>query len=67
MQDCGPSRAVREWTADEIARDCFCSALQRFIRENFGLYSPPGDYRALRLENLKRASAAANRASLRPA
>lgn len=25
-----------------------------FIRDNFGLYSPPGDYRALRAENLRR-------------
>jgi len=25
-----------------------------FIRDNFGLYSPPGDYVALRRENLRR-------------
>jgi hypothetical protein len=25
-----------------------------FIRDNFGLYAPPGDYRALRAENLRR-------------
>ena len=28
--------------------------LRDFIRENFGLYHPPGDYRALRAENLRR-------------
>ena len=30
------------------------ASLRDFIRENFGLYSPPGDYRALRAENLRR-------------
>jgi hypothetical protein len=29
-----------------------------FIRENFGLYHPPGDYVALRAENLRRTKAA---------
>lgn len=53
--------------AEELARDCQFRSLQRFIRENFGLYAPPADYAALRRENLKRTHAAANRRSLRPA
>jgi hypothetical protein len=40
--------------ADEIIRECACVSLQRFIRDNFGLYRPPGDYAALRRENLRR-------------
>lgn len=40
--------------AREIVRECSATSLQRFIRENFGLYSPPGDYVALRRENLRR-------------
>ena len=38
----------------EVIRECTATNLQRFIRENFGLYSPPGDYAALRRENLRR-------------
>ena len=38
----------------EIVRECACISLQRFIRDNFGLYRPPGDYLALRRENLRR-------------
>ncbi len=38
----------------EIVRECSAVSLQRFIRDNFGLYSPPGDYAALRRENLRR-------------
>lgn len=30
------------------------SSVRDFIRDNFGLYRRPGDYRALREENLKR-------------
>jgi hypothetical protein len=41
--------------AEELARECESVSLQRFIRENFGLYHPPGDYKALRAENLRRA------------
>jgi hypothetical protein len=44
--------------AEEIARECASCSLQRFIRENFGLYSPPADYAALRAENLRRSKAA---------
>ena len=44
------------FTASELARECACVSLQRFIRDNFGLYAPPGDYAALRRENLRRAS-----------
>lgn len=29
-------------------------SLRDFIRDNFGLYSPPGDYAALRRENIRR-------------
>jgi hypothetical protein len=57
---------VPKWTAEEIARECFSTAIQRFIRDNYGLWHPPADYAALRRENMKR-TAAANRASLTPA
>lgn len=40
--------------AVEIVREVAGVTLQRFIRENFGLYHPPGDYRAIRAENLRR-------------
>lgn len=40
--------------AREIIRECAATSLQRFIRDNFGLYAPPGDYRSLRRENLRR-------------
>lgn len=30
------------------------ASVRDFIRDNFGLYSPPGDYAALRRENLRR-------------
>ena len=36
---------------DEILR---VTGFQEFVRLNFGLYAPPGDYRALRAENLRR-------------
>ncbi len=29
-------------------------SLRDFIRDNFGLYAPPGDYVSLRRENLRR-------------
>jgi hypothetical protein len=35
-----------------------CPSVRDFIRENFGLYSPPADYAALRAENLRRSKAA---------
>lgn len=40
--------------AREIVMECTAINLQRFIKDNFGLYSPPGDYRALRAENMRR-------------
>lgn len=46
-----------DW-ADEIAREFSHASLQRFIRDNFGLYAPPADYRALRIENLRRTAKA---------
>jgi hypothetical protein len=49
-----------QWV-NEIARECSATNLQRFIRDNFGLYQPPGDHRALREENLRRTAAAALR------
>lgn len=42
-----------DW-ADEIAREFSHASLQRFVRDNFGLYHPPGDYKAIRAENLRR-------------
>ena len=33
-------------------------SVRDFIRDNFGLYAPPADYRALREENLKRTAKA---------
>jgi hypothetical protein len=43
-------------------RDLFERAcgVQDFIRKNFGLYHPPGDYKALREENLRRTQRALN-------
>lgn len=40
-----------------LAVACPCS-VRDFIRDNFGLYAPPADYRALREENLKRTAKA---------
>lgn len=37
------------------------SSVRDFVKDNFGLYQPPGDYRALREENLKRTADAALR------
>jgi hypothetical protein len=37
-----------------------CPSVRDFIRENFGLYSPPADYKALRAENLRRTQRALN-------
>jgi hypothetical protein len=51
--------------AREIVRECAITSLQRFIRDNFGLYAPPGDYLALRRENLRR-SLDPSRISRRP-
>jgi hypothetical protein len=34
------------------------TSVRDFIRENFGLYHPPADYKALRAENLRRSKAA---------
>ena len=39
---------------DMVAILVQCSSVRDFIRDNFGLYAPPGDYRALRAENLRR-------------
>ena len=57
---CGLCFARRE--VDELddlppdERDLFqrASGFQKFVRENFGLYSPPADYKAIRAENLRR-------------
>lgn len=51
--------------AREVALEFIQSSFQRFIRDNYGLYSPPADYAAIRRENMKR-TAAANRRSLCP-
>jgi hypothetical protein len=48
----------RPTEADELARECVYYSVQRFIRDNFGLYAPPADYAALRAENLRRTRAA---------
>lgn len=64
MQIC--ARLVSPLVVERLVAREFSASLQRFIRENFGLYSPPADYAALRRENLKRSAAAANRPSLRP-
>lgn len=53
-----------EW-AEELAMDCQFRSLQRFIRENFGLYYPPADYAELRRENLRR-TLTASRFTARP-
>ncbi len=45
---------VSEPLTNEIVRECVAVSVQRFLRDNFGLYSPPGDYAALRRENLRR-------------
>jgi hypothetical protein len=37
-------------------------SVRDFIRDNFGLYSPPGDYKAIRAENLRRTQRALERA-----
>jgi hypothetical protein len=34
-------------------------SVRDYIRDNVGLYHPPGDYAALRAENLRRAARAA--------
>jgi hypothetical protein len=47
----------REW-AERLAKECGFTSVQNFIRENFGLYHPPADYKALRAENLRRSKAA---------
>lgn len=39
---------------DMVAVLLQCASVRDFIRDNFGLYHPPGDYRALRAENLRR-------------
>jgi hypothetical protein len=36
-----------------------CPSVRDYIRDNCGLYHPPGDYAALRRENLRRTAAAA--------
>ena len=39
---------------DVVAVLLQCPNVRDFIRDNFGLYRPPGDYVALRRENLRR-------------
>jgi hypothetical protein len=35
-----------------------CPSVRDYIRDNCGLYHPPGDYAALRRENLRRTAVA---------
>ena len=42
---------------DVLLRAC---GFHEFVRLNFGLYHPPGDYKALREENLRRTQRALN-------
>jgi hypothetical protein len=50
-------RALPPGIEEEEVPDCPPS-VRDFIRENFGLYHPPADYKALRAENLRRSKAA---------
>jgi hypothetical protein len=53
-RDLPPDMPVEEVWQEMLDR----ISVQRYIRENFGLYSPPADYAALRAENLRRSKAA---------
>jgi len=50
-----------ELPAEEVWNEMLVrTSVRDFIRENFGLYSPPADYKALRAENLRRTQRALN-------
>ena len=49
-----------ELREDDIAYALLiCPSVRDYIRDNCGLYHPPGDYAAIRAENLRRTAAAA--------